>query len=161
MTETLIKGWGASIIQAVIAAALVIGGFTVYPSVYRVTHPAASYFTVEEIRVEDMQANAEGRVWYGRSTTKEHRADWKVTIYRATIQDGSLQPVCSGNAPGVYNPRSSRPRYVTLSWFIGTDCPENLDPGFYKMRVSWVLTDPPTNELVAAWSNEFEVHSND
>lgn len=118
--------------------------------------PPTAWFAVHEIFVPDHTMGSNPLVIYDRTIRQDFVAFWIVEVQRVT-DDGLFAHVCSGWGQSAYEQGEIiQEDRVTWEWLIGRPCV--VEPGEYRLRVSWTMKRPgwPEKELVTT-SNLFRV----
>ena len=123
--------------------------------------PASQWIAVNSIYVPDFAAGSDPLMTYDRRIIEEFQGFWVVEVQQHDPASGAFILRCSGSGVNDYEPQDYIPEnVVSWSWFIGKPC-NDLPPGDYRLRTSWVLKRPdwPEKQIVA-YSNMFKVLPN-
>lgn len=117
---------------------------------------ATNWFTINKIFVPNHAAGSNPIITYDRTIKIPFRGFWVIEVQRRA-DDGSFTLECSGSGINDYDPADYIPNnQVRWAWFM--DRCENVTPGAYRLRASWIMRKPswPDKQLVA-YSNVFNV----
>lgn len=144
------------IMVAFIAANLTVQFYDSIGKRQREALPSSAWFEVNEVYVPDHEAAANPTMVYDRVIREDFTGFWIVEVQRIR-GDGLFENACSGFGTNHYSVEEViANNEVTWEWFIGRPC--RVEPGEYRLRVSWSMKKPgwPEKEAVA-FSNQFTV----